>query len=68
MLAIKYPNVHLDTAILSVEPHRMLLQHVLDQQIGLKVIERSLAGQIVFGTNYPRVDIRRSVRGCVPWI
>ena len=63
MLAIKYPNVCLDTAILYSGTPQDALQHVLDQQVGLNVIERSLARQIVFGTNYPRVDIRRSVRG-----
>ncbi len=63
MLAIKYPNVCLDTAILYSGTPQDTYQQVLGQQVGLNVIERSLSGQIVFGTNYPRVDMRRSVRG-----
>ncbi len=63
MLAIKYPNVFLDTAILYSGTPKDALQHVLAQQIGLDVVERSLYNKVVFGTNYPRVDMRRFVRG-----
>lgn len=63
MLAIKYPNVYLDTAILYSGTPQDTYQKVLGYEVGVNVIERSLHGQIVFGTNYPRVDMRRSVRG-----
>jgi uncharacterized protein len=63
MLAVKYPNVYLDTAILYSGTPQDALQHVLTQQVGLNVIERSLFNKILFGSDYPRVDIRRSVRG-----
>lgn len=63
MLAIKYPNVYLDTAILYSGTPENAIQRVIGQQVGLEVVERSLANKILFGTNYPRVDIRRSVRG-----
>lgn len=63
MLAIKYPNVFLDTAILYSGTPKDALQHVLTQQVGLDVVERSLYNKVVFGTNYPRVDMRRFVRG-----
>ena len=63
MLAIKYPNVYLDTAILYSGTPENAMQRVIGQQVGLEVVERSLANKILFGTNYPRVDIRRSVRG-----
>lgn len=63
MLAIKYPNVYLDTAILFSGTPRDALKAVLTDHVGLNVIERSLFNKIVFGSNYPRVDIRRSVRG-----
>jgi predicted TIM-barrel fold metal-dependent hydrolase len=33
------------------------------EHVGIDVMERSLKNKIVFGSNYPRVDIRRSVRG-----
>jgi predicted TIM-barrel fold metal-dependent hydrolase len=32
-------------------------------QVGLDTVERSLYNKIVFGTNYPRVDMRRFARG-----
>jgi predicted TIM-barrel fold metal-dependent hydrolase len=63
MLAVKYPNAYLDTAILYSGTPQDTMKHVLGQQIGLEVIERSLFNKLVLGTNYPRVDMRRFVRG-----
>jgi uncharacterized protein len=63
MLAVKYPNVFLDTAILYSGTPGDAMRHVLAEQVGLEVVERSLFNKIVFGSNYPRIDIRRSVRG-----
>ena len=63
MLAVKYPNVYLDTAILYSGTPKNAYQRILGDQVGLDVLERSLKNQIVFGSNYPRVDMRRSVRG-----
>lgn len=63
MLAVKYPNVFLDTAILYSGTPKNTYQKILAEQVGLDVLERSLKNKIVFGSNYPRVDIRRSVRG-----
>lgn len=63
MLAVKYPNVFLDTAILYSGTPKNTFQKILAEQVGLDVIERSLRNHLVFGSNYPRVDIRRSVRG-----
>lgn len=39
------------------------MQRVIGHLVGLEVVERSLARKILFGSNYPRVDIRRSVQG-----
>jgi hypothetical protein len=63
MLAVKYPNVYLDTAVLYSGTPGDALRHSLANQIGLNVVERTLFDKLVFGSNYPRVDIRRSVRG-----
>ena len=63
MLAVKYPNIFLDTAILYSGTPKNTFQKILAEQIGIDVLERSISNQIVFGSNYPRVDIRRSVRG-----
>jgi predicted TIM-barrel fold metal-dependent hydrolase len=63
MLAVKYPNVFLDTAILYSGTPRDALRHVLVEQVGVDVVERSLFSKVLFGSNYPRVDMRRFVRG-----
>jgi predicted TIM-barrel fold metal-dependent hydrolase len=63
MLAMKYNNIYIDTSIIYSGTPKEVLRHVLANQIGLHVLERSLHYQVVFGSNYPRADIRRSVRG-----
>lgn len=63
MLAVKYRNVYLDISIMYSGTPRDTYRRVLAGQVGLEVIERSLADRIVFGTNYPRIDMRRCVRG-----
>lgn len=61
MLGIKYKNVYFDTSILFSGSPSDSVRQVLDQQIGLKNLERSLSEQIVFGSNTPRVDPKRLV-------
>lgn len=63
MLAVKYPNAYLDTAVLYSGTPKDALHHVLSEQVGLDVVERSLQHKILFGSGYPRIDIRRSIRG-----
>ncbi|MBD3308989.1 amidohydrolase family protein [candidate division KSB3 bacterium] len=63
MLALKHQNIYLDTSIIYSGTPKDALRHVLAEQIGLPVLERSLHYQVLFGSNYPRADIRRSVRG-----
>jgi predicted TIM-barrel fold metal-dependent hydrolase len=63
LLALKYRNVHLDTAIVYSGTPRDALQHVLAERVGIAVLERSLPRQVLFGSGYPRADIRRSARG-----
>jgi predicted TIM-barrel fold metal-dependent hydrolase len=61
MLGIKNKNVYFDTSILYSGSPSDSVREVLDQQIGLKNLERSLSEQIVFGSNTPRVDPKRLV-------
>ena len=63
MLAMKYKNIYIDTSIIYSGTPREVLRHVLAEQIGIHVLERSLPEQVIFGSNYPRADIRRTVRG-----
>ncbi len=59
MLALKHHTVYLDTAILYSGTPTDALAQVLGRQIGVAVLERSLSEQVVFGSNYPRVDSKR---------
>jgi len=61
-LALKYPNVYLDTSCLYYDSPREFYQFVFSKQIPTTVIERSLRNKIVFGSNYPRVEIKNMVR------
>jgi predicted TIM-barrel fold metal-dependent hydrolase len=60
-LALKYPNVYLDTSCLYYDSPKEFFQFVFSRQIPTTVIERSLRNQIVFGSNYPRVEIKNMV-------
>lgn len=60
-LALKYPNVYLDTACLYYDSPREFFQFVFSKQIPTTLIERSLRNKIVFGSNYPRVEIKNMV-------
>jgi len=60
-LALKYPNVYLDTSCLYYDSPREFFQSVFNKQIPTTVIERSLRNKVVFGSNYPRVEIKNMV-------
>ncbi len=65
-LALKYPNLHLDTSALYFDNPRDFLRHAMTHVVPLTVFERSLRRQILFGSNYPRVEIKNmaaAVRG-----
>jgi len=57
-LALKYPNVYLDTSALYFDKPRDFLRFAMTHQVPLTVFERSLRRQLVFGSNYPRVEIK----------
>lgn len=63
MLALKHPHVYLDTSIVYSGTPSESLTHVLGHAIGLDVLERSLSDQILFASNYPRVDPKRVAEG-----
>jgi uncharacterized protein len=60
-LALKYPNVYLDTSCLYYDSPKEFFQFVFSRQIPTTVIERSLRNRVVFGSNYPRVEIKNMV-------
>ncbi len=61
-MALKYPNVYLDTSCLYYDSPREFFQFVFARQIPTTLLERSLRGKLVFGSNYPRVEIKNMVR------
>ncbi len=60
-LALKYPNVFLDTSCLYYDSPNEFFQFVFSRQIPTTLLERSLRNQVVFGSNYPRVEIKNMV-------
>lgn len=60
-LALKYPNVYLDTSCLYYDSPKEFFQFVFSKQIPTTVLERSLRNKVVFGSNYPRVEIKNMV-------
>lgn len=61
-LALKYSNVFLDTACLYYDSPKEFYEFVFSKQIPTTLIERSLRNQVVFGSNYPRVEIKNMVK------
>jgi predicted TIM-barrel fold metal-dependent hydrolase len=61
-LALKYPNVYLDTSALYFDNPRDFLRFAMNHQVPLTVFERSLRNQLVFGSNYPRVEVKNMAR------
>jgi len=61
MLALKYPNVYLDTSCLYFDNPYDFIEFVMTKQAPLTVFEKSLREKVVFGSNYPRVEIKNMV-------
>ncbi|MEM3485469.1 MAG: amidohydrolase family protein [Candidatus Methanomethyliaceae archaeon] len=61
-LALKYPNIYLDTACLYFGNPKDFLAFVMKQQIPLSLVEKSLCHKVVFGSDYPRVEIKNMAR------
>jgi predicted TIM-barrel fold metal-dependent hydrolase len=57
-LALKYPNLYLDTSALYFDNPKDFIHFAMAKQVPLTVWERSLRKQLVFGSNYPRVEIK----------
>jgi uncharacterized protein len=60
MLAVKHQNVFVDTSVLFSGTPSDSLRHVVENVIGHEVFDRSMSGQVLFGSNYPRVDPKRA--------
>jgi len=58
VLSLKYKNVYIDTSALYFDSPKEFIHYVMNQQLPVTLIERSLRDKIVFGSNYPRVEIK----------
>ncbi len=61
-LAMRYPNLFIDTAALYYDNPEDFIADLFRRQLPLTMIERTLRYQIVFGSNYPRIEIRNMAR------
>ncbi|NLS75905.1 MAG: amidohydrolase [Chloroflexi bacterium] len=57
-LAAKYPNLCLDTSALYFDNPRDFVRFAMAEQVPLTLWERSLRKQLLFGSNYPRVEVK----------
>ena len=62
VLALKYPNIFIDTSCLYFDNPKDFIAFVMTKQVPLTLIEKSLRNQVVFGSNYPRVEIKNMVK------
>lgn len=61
-MALKYPNVYLDTSALYFDNPKDFLRYAMTQQVPLTVFERSLRHKLVFGSDNPRIEIKSMAR------
>jgi len=61
-LALKYPNLYIDTAALYFDNPDDFIADLFTRRLSLGLIEHSLRHQVVFGSNYPRVEIKNQAR------
>lgn len=57
LIAIKYENVYIDTSNLYFDNPQRFSKFVIEHEISPSIIEKSLRNKIIFGSNYPRVNI-----------
>jgi len=61
-LALKYPNLFIDTAALYFDNPDDFIADLFVHRVSLTLIEHSLRHQVIFGSDYPRVEIKNMAR------
>jgi len=56
MLALKYPNVYIDTSLLYFDSPVEFFKHMFTNVIPHTWVDRTLSKKIMFGSNYPRIE------------
>lgn len=62
MLLLKYENLFADTSCLYFDAPWEFMRYVFTERLPLTLLERSLRTKVVFGSDYPRVEIKNMVR------
>jgi len=60
-LLLKYPNLFADTSCLYFDTPTEFIQFTFGKQMPTTWIERSLRNQVMFGSNYPRIETVKMV-------
>lgn len=58
LLAIKLPNIYIDTSALYFDNPSRFVRFLFEKHITVSIVEKSLRSKIIFGSNYPKVRIR----------
>ena len=61
ILALKYSNVYIDTSSLYFGDPLEFLNFIFTRRLPVSVIENSLCDKMLFGSNYPRIEIHKMV-------
>ncbi len=62
MLLLKYENLFADTSCLYFDAPWEFMRHIFGERLPLTLVERSLRHKVLFGSDYPRVEIKNMVR------
>ena len=60
-LMLRYPNLYADTGLLYFDSPKEFFAQIFGSQLGMHWIDRSLNNQVMFASNYPRIEQLRMV-------
>ncbi len=61
LLAMKYPNVYIDTANIFTGTPTEHFDFVFSKMVPLRMVERFIAEKVIFGSDYPRIEIDKMI-------
>lgn len=61
-LAIKHENIYIDTSCLYFDNPTKFFEFTFTHHLPTSIIENSLRNKVIFGSNYPRIEIRKMVK------
>jgi len=67
LLAIKLPNVYLDSSMAYFDNPTAYAKFVLEKYLSASIVEKSVREKVVFGSNYPRVRMESMKAAYEEW-